>query len=127
MIAIDGLQAINHDRGLLAGDTAIVETAKLLQARTRASDLVARIGGDEFAVLLPAATSADAHVVAAALSGAAQEAQRAGTPRVTLSVGIGAVECCQDSWGVFDSAKRAMDEVKRTGGNGYASTGSRRA
>lgn len=123
VIGIDGLKAINDTGGHLAGDRAIVFTANLIRARTRASDVVARIGGGEFAVLLPAATLLEAKVVAGSVFDAVQNQQTDGKPTVTLSVGIAAVESRDELWGVFDCADRAMSDVKRSGGNGYASTG----
>jgi diguanylate cyclase (GGDEF)-like protein/PAS domain S-box-containing protein len=122
VIDVDGLKAINDSSGHLAGDRAITFTANLLRARTRASDVVARIGGDEFAILLPVATLSEAKVVAASLLDATQGQRSESSPPVTLSIGVAAVDGRDDPWGVFDSADRAMYEVKRAGGNGYAST-----
>lgn len=49
---VDGLKVINDKFGHEAGDEALVEVAKLLMASVRSGDLVARLAGDEFAILL---------------------------------------------------------------------------
>lgn len=51
-VDVDGLKAINDDLGHKEGDKALVDTAKILRGTFRKSDVIARIGGDEFAVLL---------------------------------------------------------------------------
>ena len=49
---IDGLEAINARHGQIAGDAALIHVAKLLQDLVRTTDFAARVGGDEFAMLL---------------------------------------------------------------------------
>jgi diguanylate cyclase (GGDEF)-like protein len=56
---LDGLKEINDTHGHTEGDRALVETARLLKSTYRTSDVVSRIGGDEFAVI-PVGTAADA-------------------------------------------------------------------
>jgi len=53
VIDIDGLKAINDAFGHHAGDTLIRQIAAILRERVRATDIVARLSGDEFAVLMP--------------------------------------------------------------------------
>lgn len=51
VVDLDGLKQVNDVQGHAAGDAFIINAAAALKAATRASDIVARIGGDEFAVL----------------------------------------------------------------------------
>jgi diguanylate cyclase (GGDEF)-like protein len=53
IIDLDGLKATNDTYGHAAGDRMIIKAAAVLQKSVRADDMVARIGGDEFAILLP--------------------------------------------------------------------------
>ncbi len=65
MIDIDAFKRYNDSQGHLAGDDALVRvSAALKQATTRASDFVARLGGEEFAVILPATDASGALRVA---------------------------------------------------------------
>jgi diguanylate cyclase (GGDEF)-like protein len=59
-VDVDGLKQINDRLGHRAGDEALVQVARTLAQGLRRSDVVARIGGDEFAVLLETIGEADA-------------------------------------------------------------------
>ncbi len=67
MIDVDHFKAVNDVLGHSAGDRVIIDVARGLQSRLRESDVVARLGADEFAVLLPEADEAQAQRVAETL------------------------------------------------------------
>ena len=60
-VDVDGLKAINDEHGHTAGDFALIEIAQRLSDNVRSSDIVARIGGDEFALLLDHVTERGMH------------------------------------------------------------------
>ena len=66
-VDLDGLKLINDSFGHKAGDEALIQVAELLVGGVRRSDVVARIGGDEFGILLAHATEDSAQETAARL------------------------------------------------------------
>jgi diguanylate cyclase (GGDEF)-like protein len=66
-VDLDGLKMINDSFGHRAGDEALIQVADLLSKGVRRSDVVARIGGDEFGILLENANEESAHETAARL------------------------------------------------------------
>ncbi len=88
MIDLDNFKAYNDAHGHGGGDALLQAVANSLGARLRAGDVLGRIGGDEFSVLLPEVTAEEAEVVAGALVQAVRELDENGSPKVTASVGI---------------------------------------
>jgi diguanylate cyclase (GGDEF)-like protein len=87
---VDGLKAANDTIGHEAGDRLLVDAARALQAAFRRTDLVARMGGDEFVVLADGATEHDAEQVLAKLQhqiDLRNATAEPGAPRLSISAG----------------------------------------
>jgi diguanylate cyclase (GGDEF)-like protein len=114
----DHFKAINDSWGHAAGDEALKVIASTLLAATRQSDLVGRIGGEEFAVLLRNAAPDEAGLVADRIVSAVRLAdfRRAGRPvPLSVSIGIAALEPGLDLDGLFARADAALYAAKRAG------------
>jgi diguanylate cyclase (GGDEF)-like protein len=89
VLDLKGFRSINEEHGPRAGDRVLLAVAKSLTNRLRETDLLARIGGDQFAVLLPRAKPPEAERVCQALEDAiAEEAHAPRDGRVEASVGF---------------------------------------
>ncbi len=119
-IDFDEFKAINDTFGHAAGDAVLVEVSRRICGHVRADDLVARIGGDEFTVALPAVREvADAQAVAAKIQQALTDpvtAEDQAIP-VTVSIGIALAEPGDTADRVLQRADRALYRAKRTGRN----------
>lgn len=96
-VDVDGLKAINDTYGHPAGDAALIHVAMILAGMVRNTDVVARIGGDEFGLLLEHIDEAAAHDKAARLIQAiAEQPVRIDGNDVTLCISIGVAELRPD-------------------------------
>jgi diguanylate cyclase (GGDEF)-like protein len=111
---LDGLKQINDRHGHAAGDAALAHFASILRSSSRESDFISRIGGDEFAILLPQTGSEGAGAVARRISQALAES-RAPTPFLA-SVGIAVFQAGQSPAQFLECADRALYGAKHAGG-----------
>jgi diguanylate cyclase (GGDEF)-like protein/PAS domain S-box-containing protein len=118
-IDIDNFKSINDSAGHAAGDAVLSEAAGVLERRFRASDIVARIGGDEFAVLLPSVDVDEARAAAEDLLASihGSKAVFGGKPlRITASIGVAAFESDDATAGeLLTGADLAMYAAKAQG------------
>jgi diguanylate cyclase (GGDEF)-like protein len=88
MIDLDDLKAINDEHGHRAGDEALRIVGATLKATVRGLDLAARIGGDEFALVMPQTDSSGARDVVARFLRQLAKGRDPGHPDVGVSIGI---------------------------------------
>jgi len=117
---VDRFKAVNDTLGHAAGDRLLIEVAARLSAALRAGDMAARVGGDEFIVLLDeVATKEAALAVAERLSAALGAPYETGTGRwittASIGVAIGPADF-RTADAVVAAADSAMYEAKRRGG-----------
>jgi diguanylate cyclase (GGDEF)-like protein/PAS domain S-box-containing protein len=120
---LDGFKAVNDELGHAAGDTVLQTMAERLRAGTRTSDLVARIGGDEFIVLVQnLARADDAALVARGLLDRLAQPCRADDHDVILSASAGISVYPEDGIDadhLLRNADLAMYRAKQEGKNTY--------
>lgn len=124
VLDLDGFKPINDQLGHAAGDDILKTIARRLQATVRAADTVARVGGDEFVVVLENLQSPHfaEHVAEKLVAELAQPVVLRGRSfRVTASVGIAIYpKDGSDRQALLEGADRAMYAAKNAGRNCYA-------
>lgn len=124
-VDMDGMKAINDRFGHASGDQALQDVAAALRATFRDSDVLARIGGDEFAALAVGADDAAMAVITDRLLDAIGAVNREGRRPYALSISIGTVpcRCTGDHPTTLDDLLKQADErmyhakgLKRRGG-----------
>jgi diguanylate cyclase (GGDEF)-like protein len=117
---IDRFKSINDGLGHKTGDDVIVQMAQLLMAAAPPTAQVSRIGGEEFAVLLPGMRGADALAIADAMRRAAEAAEftgPAGPFSVTVSAGVAEGMAELGFSEIFSHVDRALYLAKAAGRN----------
>lgn len=113
---IDRFKLVNDVRGHTAGDAVLLAVGRTLRDEGRGADVVARVGGDEFAVLLPDTGDETARIVTARLRAALEAlAADSGWP---VGFSVGAVTCAAPGRSTHELLERAdqlMYEAKRSG------------
>jgi diguanylate cyclase (GGDEF)-like protein len=122
LIDVDRFKDVNDNYGHPTGDRVLRQTADLLRSRLRASDIVARFGGEEFAILLPATELSEAIGLARKLRIAIQcttFATPGGTSLgITASLGIASSQRGPEGWpSLIEHADAALYRAKSDGRN----------
>jgi len=118
---LDHFKTINDTYGHLVGNEALASVARSLRAEIRPYDLASRVGGEEFAVVLPATTKRKAAEIAERLRVAIAGSDDERLPMVTVSLGVATFP--EDADGMNLLIKRADDamyQAKHLGRDGVA-------
>lgn len=118
LIDLDDFKLVNDGRGHAVGDAVLVEVARRLREGIRRTDRAFRIGGDEFALLLPFTEADQAAVVARRLLAACLEPRggRDAVGAISFSAGIAAAPAMGlDRDDLYEKADAALYEAKRAG------------
>jgi diguanylate cyclase (GGDEF)-like protein len=112
---IDDFKAINERVGHLAGDSVLAQLAERMRSVVRSADVACRVGGDEFAVILPESALADAEQLYRRLQLAVSTRPTGAAERLYLSAGIAELKPGDDAVSFFERADEALFRAKETG------------
>jgi len=110
---IDHFKRVNDEFGHEIGDRVLARLGEILRAETRATDVVARMGGEEFLVLLPGCPADETSVFAERIR--ARFAAADGLPPVTLSAGVSAAVAPENGALLVAESDVALYAAKRAG------------
>ena len=115
MLDIDEFKVVNDTFGHQVGDRVLVDVAATIAEHIRASDVLARLGGDEFAILMPQTDGPGAAVIAQRVHAEVGAMVVADGQRVTLSVGVCALDDGEAPEELVARADRLLYASKRHG------------
>jgi diguanylate cyclase (GGDEF)-like protein len=112
---LDDFKSINDRIGHLAGDAVLAETAERARDVVRSADIACRVGGDEFAVLLPEASGREAELLYRRLHRAVSSRPVAEAGNVSVSAGIAELQADDEPNTFFQRADEALYRAKGRG------------
>jgi diguanylate cyclase (GGDEF)-like protein/PAS domain S-box-containing protein len=115
LLDIDRFKQVNDGYGHPVGDSVLVEVARRLELAVRGGEVLARIGGEEFAWLLPAAGEAEAIAAADRARAAIAARPFVGAGPLTVSAGVGVMSEPSEPGELYLLADRALYDAKQCG------------
>jgi len=115
VLDLDDFKAINDRIGHLAGDAVLAEIAERVRDVVRSADIPCRVGGDEFAVILPESTASDADLLYRRLHGAVSSRPVGQAGRLVLSAGVAELQADDDPTAFFERTDEALYRAKELG------------
>jgi diguanylate cyclase (GGDEF)-like protein len=112
---LDDFKAVNDRIGHLAGDAVLAEAADRVREVVRSADVACRIGGDEFAVILPESTLKEADQIYGRLESAVSSRPLGQAGRLHLSAGVTELRPDDDAVAFFERADEALYRAKGAG------------
>ncbi len=115
IIDLDDFKGVNDRIGHLAGDAVLAQLAERLRDEIRSVDIGCRVGGDEFAVIMPESTSDDAAQLFQRMHDSIANVSVPGGQKVRISAGIAELRHGETAAGLFERADSAMYRAKDQG------------
>jgi diguanylate cyclase (GGDEF)-like protein len=112
---LDDFKSINDRVGHLAGDAVLAEIAQRVRDVVRSADVPCRVGGDEFAVILPESSSSDGDLLYRRLLAAVSSQPFGQAGRLLLSAGIAELQADDDPTTFFERTDEALYRAKELG------------
>lgn len=116
MLDVDHFKRINDNFGHETGDKVLIAIAQILNGCARLVDVVARVGGEEFAVILPNTDADGALEVAERMRTAVAQANWLAQP-ATISIGVATLQIKEPASRLYSRADAALYEAKASGRN----------
>jgi diguanylate cyclase (GGDEF)-like protein len=116
LLDIDGFRAINLKHGYTTGDVVLAKVGDTLAEMTRVHDLACRMGGDEYALLLPETASVSAVQTMERLLLSLEAAEAGPVSGISVSIGVASLEAKQTPERLLATAGEALQQARARGG-----------
>jgi diguanylate cyclase (GGDEF)-like protein len=120
IVDVDGFKEINDRIGHLAGDAVLAEIADRIRQVVRSADIPCRVGGDEFAVIVPEVEVGQAQQLVGRIQRAVSSQPIARAGRVRVSAGVSDIQPNDSPTSLFERGDEALYAAKHAGKGGLA-------